>query len=147
MAAASPHDEGRDKHTSVPITYTALKKRKAEGELGSNMYNTEKSLFKSGIEIPMTRRWQLTNRYRGLQCDGLHTDMRARDPVFYDTPCHGGEQRYGKSSNGCNWVEPFKTEVKDFCPEASGLDDLVLQSGLYSACAAHEMPFCYQHTE
>jgi len=148
MTAVSLRDEGRDGHSRVPITYTSIRARMAEGKLGSNMYKTEKALMKSGIEIPMTKRWQLTNHYRGLQCDGFHTDMRARDAAFYDTPCPRGEQSYGKSSNGCNWVESFnKAAVAEFCPAASGLDDLVLQSGLYSICAAHETPFCFQHTE
>jgi len=44
-------------------------------------------------------------------------------------------------------VEPFKKQLKDLCPVAYGLDDMVLQSGLYSMCAAHEEPFCYTWTE
>jgi len=147
MAAASPRDEGRDPTNSLPISYSTMSRRKTQGMLGSNQYRSEKALTKSGIEIPMTKRWQLTNRYRGLQCDGMHTDMRARDPLFYNAECPLGKQMYGVSNNGCNWVEPFKAGLADLCPLATGLDDLVLQSGLYSMCAAHERPFCYQHTE
>ena len=40
-----------------------------------------------------------------------------------------------------------KKELGGLCPWAYGLDDLVLQSGLYSMCAAHERPFCYSYTE
>merc|ERR1719203_1188322 len=148
MTAASTHSKGRDPHTQVPITYTAINRRKVNGVMGSGQYKAEKTFLKSGIEIPMTRRWQLTNRYRGLQCHGMHTDMRARDSLFYNAECPGGKQKpYGVSSKGCNWVEPFKADLADVCPTASGLDDLVLQSGLYSMCAAHERPFCYMHSE
>jgi len=147
MTATSTRDHGRDPSNAVPVTHTAITRRKSKGLLGSNQYQTEKALTKSGIEIPMTKRWQLTNRYRGLQCDGMHTDMRARDPLFYSAECPNGKQEYGLASNGCNWVEPFKADLADLCPMASGLDDLVLQSGLYSICAAHERPFCYQHSE
>jgi hypothetical protein len=146
MAATSTKNSGIDKHTKIPITYNAMQQRKAKGELGSNQYKTEKLLFDSGLEIPMTRRWQLTNRYRGLQCDGMHTDMRGRDPLFYNTPCPQGEGPYG-ATTACNWVEPFKSELEPMCPMASGIDDLVLQSGLYALCASRERPFCYQHTE
>ncbi|CAK0887014.1 unnamed protein product [Prorocentrum cordatum] len=86
MAATSTEDHGIDKHTRIPTTYTSIQQRKTKGELGSNQYKTEKTLFDSGLEIPVTRRWQLTNRYRGLQCDGMHTDMRGRDPLFYPAP-------------------------------------------------------------
>jgi hypothetical protein len=146
MAATSTKNGGIDKHTKIPITFTAMQQRKTKGELGSNQYKTEKTLFDSGLEIPMTRRWQLTNRYRGLQCDGMHTDMRGRDPLFYNMPCPQGEGPYG-ATTACNWVEPFKSELEPMCPMASGIDDLVLQSGLYSLCASRERPFCYQHTE
>jgi len=146
MSAASTHDAGRDPRSRIPVTFTSIKQRKTSGYLGSNEYKTEKELFNRGLEIPTTKRWQLTNRYRGLQCDGMHTDMRARDPLFYALPCPMGQQRYGQSTY-CNWVEPFNSDVAQSCPLASGLDDLVLQSGLYSICAAHEQPFCYQYTE
>jgi hypothetical protein len=150
MAATSTHESGRDPpHVGTPITYTSISMRKARGEIGSNEYRDEKKILAEAIpmtEVPMTKRWQLTNRYRGLQCDGIHTDMRGRDPLFYDQPCPYGEApRYGVSSN-CMWVEPFQESLTASCPAASGLDDLVLQSGLYSVCAGHERPFCYQHT-
>jgi len=147
MAAASPRDEGRDRTNSLPISYSTMSRRKTQGTLGSNQFKSEKALLKSGVEIPMTKRWQLTNRYRGLQCDGMHTDMRARDPLFYNEACPRGKQLYGVSGSGCNWVEPFRAGLEDLCPLATGVDDLVLQSGLYAVCAAHERPFCYQHTE
>jgi len=146
MAATSSHDAGVDPKTGIPITYTAIQRRKMKGDIGSNEYRTEKAFMAGGIEIPMTKRWQLTNRYRGLQCDGIHTDMRARDPLFYSVPCGKGTQPYGRSMF-CNWVEPFKSEVFESCPVATGIDDMVLQSGLYALCAAHESPFCYAHTE
>jgi len=146
MAATSPHDMGRDPRTKIPITYTAISNRKAAREIGSGEYRVEREFLASATEIPITKRWQLTNRYRGFQCDGLHTDMRSRDPLFYTSPCPHGEDRYGVSVH-CNWVEPFRQELVAQCPVASGLDDLVLQSGLYSICAAHERPFCYQHSE
>ena len=72
--------------------------------------------------------------------------MRARDPLLYDMPCPMGQQKYGQNAY-CIWVEPFKKELSGLCPLANGLDDLVLQSGLYSMCAAHEKPFCYSYTE
>jgi hypothetical protein len=146
MAATSTHDAGRDPRTNIPITFNAILQRKLGGQIGSNEYRTEKELYSQGIEVPTTKRWQISNRYRGLQCDGIHSDMRARDPLYYDMPCPQGQQRYGQSTY-CTWVEPFKKQLKDFCPLAYGLDDLVLQSGLYSMCAAHEEPFCYTWTE
>lgn len=144
MAATSPHDMGRDPRTKIPITYTAISNRKAAREIGSGEYRTEREFLASAAEIPITKRWQLTNRYRGLQCDGFHTDMRSRDPLFYTSPCPHGEDRYGSSVH-CNWVEPFRQELVAQCPVASGLDDLVLQSGLYAICAGNEKPFCYSH--
>jgi len=146
MAATSTHDAGRDPRTNIPITFNAILQRKLGRQMGSNEYRTEKELSSQGIEVPTTKRWQITNRYRGLQCDGIHTDMRARDPLYYDMPCPMGQQRYGQSTY-CTWVEPFKKQLKDLCPVAYGLDDLVLQSGLYAMCAAHEEPFCYTWTE
>jgi hypothetical protein len=146
MTATSTHDAGIDQYSKIPIAYTDISMRKARGDMGSGEYRTEKALFEQGIEIPMTKRWQLTNRYRGLQCDGVHTDMRGRDPLFYRANCPRGNQRYGRSVY-CNWVEPFNAELASNCPQASGLDDMVLQSGLYALCAAHEEPFCYSHTE
>jgi hypothetical protein len=146
MAATTTHSEGRDERTKIPITFNSISQRKATGQIGSNEFATEKSLYEQGIEVPTTKRWQITNRYRGLQCDGIHTDMRARDPLFYDMPCPMGQQKYGKSTY-CTWVEPFKKELSGLCPWAYGLDDMVLQSGLYSMCAAHEKPFCYSYTE
>jgi len=146
MAATTTYSEGRDEHTKIPITFNSISQRKATGKIGSNEYATEKSLYEQGIEVPTTKRWQITNRYRGLQCDGIHTDMRARDPLFYDMPCPMGQQKYGQSTY-CTWVEPFKKELSGLCPLANGLDDMVLQSGLYSMCAAHEEPFCYRYTE
>jgi hypothetical protein len=147
MAATTTKDAGRDPRTNVPITFNSIGRRKMKGEIGSNEFRTEKELSAQGIEVPTTKRWQISNRYRGLQCDGIHTDMRARDPLFYDMPCPMGEQKYGQSTY-CAWVEPFKRqELGSLCPLANGLDDLVLQSGLYSMCAAHEEPFCYTYTE
>ncbi|CAK0840125.1 unnamed protein product [Prorocentrum cordatum] len=146
MAATTTHNEGRDERTKIPIAFNSISQRKATGQIGSNEYATEKSLYEQGIEVPTTKRWQITNRYRGLQCDGIHTDMRARDPLFYDMPCPMGKQKYGQSTF-CTWVEPFKKELSGLCPWAYGLDDMVLQSGLYSMCAAHEKPFCYSYTE
>jgi len=146
MAATTTKDQGRDPRTNAPIVFNAIARRKMKGEMGSNEHRTEKELLAQGIEVPTTKRWQISNRYRGLQCDGIHTDMRARDPLFYDLPCPMGEQKYGQSTY-CAWVEPFKRELGALCPTANGLDDLVLQSGLYSMCAAHEQPFCYQYTE
>jgi len=146
MAATSTHDAGRDPRTNIPITFNAILQRKLGRQMGSGEYRTEKELSNQGIEVPTTKRWQITNRYRGLQCDGIHTDMRARDPLYYDMPCPMGQQRYGQSTY-CTWVEPFKKQLKDLCPVAYGLDDMVLQSGLYSMCAAHEEPFCYTWTE
>jgi len=146
MAATTTHDSGRSPLTNIPVTLNSIHRRKLTLRMGSNEYGTERELYQQGIEIPMTKRWQITNRYRGLQCDGLHSDMRARDPLFYDMPCPMGEQKYGQSSY-CAWVEPFKKELSGVCPLATGLDDLVLQSGLYSMCAAHEKPFCYSYTE
>ncbi|CAK0807334.1 unnamed protein product [Prorocentrum cordatum] len=144
MAATSTHDMGRDRRTKIPITYTAISNRKAAREIGSGEYRTEREFFALATEIPITKRWQLTNRYRGLQCDGLHTDMRGRDPLFYTAPCPRGEGRYGVSVH-CNWVEPFREELITQCPIASGLDDLVLQSGLYAICAGSEKPFLDSH--
>jgi len=118
MSAASTHDAGRDPRSRIPVTFTSIKQRKTSGYLGSNEYKTEKELFNRGLEIPTTKRWQLTNRYRGLQCDGMHTDMRARDPLFYAMPCPMGQQRYGQSTY-CTWVEPFKKELSGACPLAS----------------------------
>jgi hypothetical protein len=146
MAATTTHNLGRSRHTKLPLTLNAIAQRKIRGAMGSGEYGTERELFNQGIEVPTTKRWQITNRYRGLQCDGVHTDMRARDPLFYDMPCPMGEQKYGQSTY-CAWVEPFKKELNRVCPVATGLDDLVLQSGLYSMCAAHEQPFCYAYTE
>jgi len=146
MAATTAKDLGTDSRTGIPITYTAIAQRKVRGEIGSNQYKSEKAFLAGGVEIPMTKRWQLTNRYRGLQCDGIHSDMRARDPLYYDLPCPKGPETYGRSSH-CNWVEPFDDRVREHCPQFIGLDDLVLQSGLYSMCAAHEEPFCYTYTE
>jgi len=146
MAATTTHNAGDDRRTKLPLTLNSIAQRKVSRQMGSNEYGTERELFDSGIEIPTTKRWQITNRYRGLQCDGIHTDMRARDPLFYDMPCPMGEQRYGQSTY-CAWVEPFKRELDWICPVATGLDDMVLQSGLYSMCAAHEQPFCYAYTE
>jgi len=146
MAATSTHDAGRSPRTNIPVTLNSIMQRKTKRQIGSNEYGTERELFEQGIEIPTTKRWQITNRYRGLQCDGIHTDMRARDPLFYDMPCPMGEQQYGRSSY-CTWVEPFKKGLSGVCPWAYGLDDLVLQSGLYAVCAAHEQPFCYAYTE
>jgi len=146
MAATTTYDGGRDPRTNIPIAFNSILQRKLKGRMGSNQYRTEKELFQQGIEVPTTKRWQISNRYRGLQCDGIHTDMRARDPLFYDMPCPMGQQKYGQSTY-CTWVEPFKKELRGVCPVANGLDDLVLQSGLYSMCAAHEEPFCYMHTE
>jgi len=146
MAATSTKDLGNDKVSGIPITYTAVGQRKIRGDIGSNQYRSEKAFMAAEFEVPMTKRWQLTNRYRGLQCDGIHSDMRARDPMYYDLPCPKGPDSYGKAQF-CNWVEPFDGKVREACPEAVGLDDMVLQSGLYSMCAAHESPFCYAHTE
>jgi len=147
MAATTSKDMGTDSHSGIPVAYTAITKRKKRGELGSNQYKSEKAFSAGGVvEIPMTKRWQLTNRYRGLQCDGIHSDMRARDPLYYDLPCPKGPESYGKSTY-CNWVEPFDDRVREHCPQFIGLDDLVLQSGLFAMCAAHESPFCYAHTE
>jgi len=147
MAATSTHDKGKD--GGVPIVYTSISMRKAHGEIGSNEYRDEKKILAEAIpmtEVPMTKRWQLTNRYRGLQCDGIHTDMRGRDPLFYDQPCPYGEVPAHGASSYCMWVEPFQEDLSNSCPAAIGVDDLVLQSGLYSICAGHERPFCYQHT-
>lgn len=146
MAATTAKDMGTDSRSRIPITFTAITQRKVRGEIGSNQYKSEKAFNAGGVEIPMTKRWQLTNRYRGLQCDGIHSDMRARDPLYYDLPCPKGPESYGRSTH-CNWVEPFDDRVKDSCPKATGVDDLVLQSGLFSMCAAHESPFCYAYTE
>jgi len=147
MAATTSQDKGRDPRTNIPIVFNSILQRKLSKQLGSNEYRTEKALYEQGIEVPTTKRWQISNRYRGLQCDGIHTDMRARDPLFYDMPCPMGQQRYGQSTY-CTWVEPFdKKKLSGLCPVANGLDDLVLQSGLYSMCAAHEEPFCYTYTE
>jgi len=146
MAATTTHNSGIDARTKTPIVYNDIAQRKKSGRMGSGEYRTEKELYAQGIEVPTTKRWQITNRYRGLQCDGIHTDMRARDPLYYDMPCPMGEQAYGQSTY-CAWVEPFKKELNSVCPYAFGLDDLVLQSGLYSMCAAHEKPFCYSYTE
>jgi len=146
MAATTTHNSGVDARSKTPIVYNDIALRKQTGRMGSNEYRTEKELYAQGIEVPTTKRWQITNRYRGLQCDGIHTDMRARDPLYYDMPCPMGEQAYGQSTY-CAWVEPFKKELSAVCPYAFGLDDLVLQSGLYSICAAHEKPFCYSYTE
>ncbi|CAK0903992.1 unnamed protein product [Prorocentrum cordatum] len=146
MAATTAKDLGTDSRTGIPLTYTAIAQRKARGEIGSNQYKSEKAFLAGIVEIPMTKRWQLTNRYRGLQCDGIHSDMRARDPMYYDLPCPKGPETYGRSSH-CNWVEPFDDGARAKCPQAVGLDDLVLQSGLFAMCAAHESPFCYAHTE
>jgi hypothetical protein len=146
MAATSTHDAGRDPRTKIPITFNAILQRKLSKQMGSNEYRTEKEFYNQGVEVPTTKRWQISNRYRGLQCDGIHSDMRARDPLYYDMPCPMGQQRYGQSTY-CTWVEPFKKQLMDVCPVAYGLDDLVLQSGLYSMCAAHEEPFCYSWTE
>ncbi|CAK0880376.1 unnamed protein product [Prorocentrum cordatum] len=146
MAATTTYDGGRDPRTNIPIAFNSILQRKLKGRMGSNQYRTEKELFQQGIEVPTTKRWQISNRYRGLQCDGIHSDMRARDPLFFDMPCPMGQQKYGQSTY-CAWVEPFKKELSGMCPVANGLDDLVLQSGLYAMCAAHEEPFCYMHTE
>jgi len=147
MAATTTQDKGRDPRTGIPITFNSILQRKLSRQMGSNERRTEKALYDQGVEVPTTKRWQITNRYRGLQCDGIHSDMRARDPLFYDMPCPMGRQRYGQSTY-CTWVEPFnKTSLSGLCPVANGLDDLVLQSGLYSMCAAHEEPFCYTYTE
>jgi len=146
MAATTAKDLGTDLHTGIPITYTEIAQRKVRGEIGSNQYKSEKAFLEGVGDIPVTKRWQLTNRYRGLQCDGIHSDMRARDPMYYDLPCPKGPETYGRSSH-CNWVEPFDDRVREHCPQFIGLDDLVLQSGLYSMCAAHEEPFCYTYTE
>mmetsp|Transcript_104054 Transcript_104054/g.294501 ORF Transcript_104054/g.294501 Transcript_104054/m.294501 type:complete len:453 (+) Transcript_104054:121-1479(+) len=147
MAATTTHNSGIDARTKTPIVYNDIAQRKKSGRMGSGEYRTEKELYAQGIEVPTTKRWQITNRYRGLQCDGIHTDMRARDPLFYDMPCPMGQQKYGQSTY-CAWAEPFKrSELSSLCPVATGLDDLVLQSGLYSMCAAHEQPFCYAYTE
>jgi len=146
MAATTTYDAGKDQRNNQPIAYNYMKQRKKSGQIGSNEYKTEKALFDQGIEIPTTKRWQISNRYRGLQCDGIHTDMRARDPLFYDLPCPMGRQKWGRSTY-CTWAEPFKAELRAACPEAYGLDDMVLQSGLYAMCAAHEQPFCYSYTE
>mmetsp|Transcript_69103 Transcript_69103/g.186759 ORF Transcript_69103/g.186759 Transcript_69103/m.186759 type:complete len:426 (+) Transcript_69103:70-1347(+) len=148
MAATSTHHQGMDR--GVPIVYTSISMRKAHGEIGSNEYRDEKKILAEAIpmtEVPMTKRWQLTNRYRGLQCDGIHTDMRGRDPLFYDQPCPYGEAPAYGTSSYCMWTEPFQQELSESCPAATGVDDLVLQSGLYSMCAAHEKPFCYSYTE
>jgi hypothetical protein len=146
MAATTAKNMGTDSHSGIPITFTAITQRKVRGEIGSNQYKSEKAFNAGGVEIPMTKRWQLTNRYRGLQCDGIHNDVRARDPLYYDLPCPKGPELYGRSTH-CNWVEPFDDRVKGSCPRATGVDDLVLQSGLFAMCAAHESPFCYAHTE
>jgi hypothetical protein len=147
MAATTTQDKGRDPRTNIPIVFNSILQRKLSKQMGSNEYRTEKALYEQGIEVPTTKRWQITNRYRGIQCDGFHTDMRARDPLFYDMPCPMGQQRYGHSTY-CTWVEPFKKkDLSSVCPVANGLDDMVLQSGLYSMCAAHEEPFCYMYTE
>jgi len=146
MAATTAKDLGTDLHTGIPITYTEIAQRKVRGEIGSNQYKSEKAFLEGVGDIPVTKRWQLTNRYRGLQCDGIHSDMRARDPMYYDLPCPKGPETYGRSSH-CNWVEPFDDRVREHCPQFIGLDDLVLQSGLFAMCAAHESPFCYAHTE
>jgi len=146
MAATTAKDLGTDLHTGIPITYTEIAQRKVRGEIGSNQYKSEKAFLEGVGDIPVTKRWQLTNRYRGLQCDGIHSDMRARDPMYYDLPCPKGPETYGRSSH-CNWVEPFDDRVREKCPQAAGLDDMVLQSGLFAMCAAHERPFCYAHTD
>jgi len=146
MAATTTQNAGRDPRTNMPIVLNSIFQRKLSGQMGSGEYRTERQLYEQGIEVPITKRWQITNRYRGLQCDGIHTDMRARDPLFYDMPCPMGQQKYGQSTY-CTWVEPFKKELSGLCPWAYGLDDMVLQSGLYSICAAHEEPFCYRYTE
>jgi hypothetical protein len=93
MAATTTQDAGRDPHTKMPIVFNSIFQRKLTGQMGSNEYRTEKQLFDQGIEVPTTKRWHITNRYRGLQCDGIHSDMRARDPLFYDMPCPMGQQR------------------------------------------------------
>jgi len=146
MAATTTHNAGRSRTTEIPLTLNSIAQRKIRRAIGSNEFGTERELFNQGIEIPTTKRWQITNRYRGLQCDGIHTDIRARDPLYYDMPCPMGDQKYGQSTY-CAWVEPFKKELNRVCPVATGLDDMVLQSGLYSMCAAHEQPFCYAYTE
>jgi len=147
MAAASTHDAGRDEETKVPLVFTAISQRKARGEVGYSQYGDEKAIIKEQVgEVPMTKRWQLTNRFRGLACDGIHTDMRGRDPM-YDQPCPiGPAPKYGTSTY-CNWVEPVRANLTQHCPAALGVDDMVLQSGLYALCVAHEKPFCYQHAD
>merc|ERR1719343_751785 len=64
MAATTTYSEGRDDRTKIPIVFNSISQRKAEGKIGSNMYATEKSLYEQGIEVPTTKRWQITNRYR-----------------------------------------------------------------------------------
>jgi hypothetical protein len=147
MAAASTHNAGHDEETKVPLVFTAIAQRKARGEVGYSQYADEKAVIKEQVgEVPMTKRWQLTNRFRGLACDGIHTDMRGRDPM-YDQPCPiGPRPKYGASTY-CNWVEPIKANLTEHCPAALGVDDMVLQSGLYALCVAHEKPFCYQHAD
>jgi len=147
MAAASTHDAGHDEETSVPLVFTAITQRKARGEVGYSQYTDEKAVIREQVgEVPMTKRWQLTNRFRGLACDGIHTDMRGRDPM-YDQPCPiGPPPKYGTSTY-CNWVEPIRANLTKHCPAALGVDDMVLQSGLYALCVAHEKPFCYQHAD
>eukprot|EP00959_Pyramimonas_sp_CCMP1952_P231915 4846584-Pyramimonas_sp.AAC.1 len=61
MAATTAKDLGTDSHTGIPITHTVIAQRKVRGEIGSNQYKSEKVFLAGGVEIPMTKRWQLTN--------------------------------------------------------------------------------------
>mmetsp|Transcript_90028 Transcript_90028/g.280203 ORF Transcript_90028/g.280203 Transcript_90028/m.280203 type:complete len:271 (-) Transcript_90028:84-896(-) len=67
----------------------------------------------SRLGVPMTQRGWVMTKYRGLVCDGLHSDP------------HDDTRARAWGCNGFRAVE-----------------DLVFQSGLYAACRGQRAPFC-----
>lgn len=65
------------------------------------------------FKIPFVNRYAIDIRYRGLQCDGLHSSPHANT----------GARTWG-------------------CSEFHALDDLVVQSALYAACRKDTFAFC-----
>ena len=66
----------------------------------------------ASLGVPLTLRWEVSNKYRGLQCDGLHAM-----PHF---------------SGGRAWN----------CGGFPAYEELILQSGLQQLCLKHQMHLC-----